>query len=141
MTDKSPSYLEERWQSQKDFFSKNSAKNKRFYERLQLFVMVVSAGIPLVVVFSVHEYIPAVLGFSITVATGFEKIYKYGDHWQRYRLTTEALKREKALYQAGAGPYRRTETPDLLFAERCENIIATEVGSHFTDSDDQKKRS
>ena len=45
------------------------------------------------------------------------------------RLATagEVLKRERALYHAGAGPYARTDDPDRLLAERTERVAAVEL--------------
>lgn len=138
MTDKGQVYLEGRWKSQKEYYSKKSNENKTAYERIQVLIIIISLSIPVIVAVGAPNYFSAILGFLIAVITGYEGLKKPGDRWRAYRLASEALKREKALYESGAGPYRRTETPDLLFAERCENIIAAEVGTYFPESENSK---
>jgi hypothetical protein len=74
----------------------------------------------------------------VAVAAVYQNVYKPGELWITYRQTLEALKRERALYDARAGSYRKTEHPLELFAERCENIIAQET-SRFGAKDEEQE--
>ena len=70
-----------------------------------------------------------------------KKIYNYGDNWRNFRRTSEARKRERVLYQAGAGPYRYSKNPDIRFVERCEEIIAEETGQYFQHEEEAAQKS
>ena len=140
MTDETYSYLEDRWKNQKEYYSKHSSINKTWHERLQMITMGGSALVPVLIIIEVpllKEYAPIVLSLIVTVTTGLERIKKYGERWRAFRLASEALKRERALYEANAGRYRRSTDPARLFAERCEDIIAAEVGMYFPDAVDE----
>lgn len=52
----------------------------------------------------------------------------YRQNWQKYRSSCEALRHEKFLYIAGAGPYRGLDPEDgrLALAERVEMLISQE---------------
>ena len=46
-----------------------------------------------------------------------------------YRVTAEALKRERSLCLARAGPYANAERPDAVLAQRVERIVSQEYGA------------
>jgi hypothetical protein len=71
-------------------------------------------------------FLPAWLGVLIVVVEGFQQLNQYHQNWTTYRSTCEALKHEKYLWIATAGPYAAAENSHALLAERIEAIIAQE---------------
>jgi len=129
------SYLEDRWKSQKDYYSKNSGKNKKRYQYLQLWVGVGAVLVPVVLTLSYLEpyntLVAALISASVAVATAAENIFQYGTNWRNFRQASEGLKREKVLYETETGPYRLAKDPFRRFVERSEDIIAVETGQYF----------
>jgi hypothetical protein len=66
-----------------------------------------------------------VLGSLIVVLEGLQHVNQYQSNWTSYRSTSEALKHEKFLYLARAGPYSVERAHELL-AERIEGLISQE---------------
>ena len=83
-------------------------------------VLAAAASPPLVV---------ASLGAVIVVAQGVQEVFQFQAFWINSGRTKEALKRERALYIADAGPYAQTDNPDRLLAERTEAITASELAT------------
>jgi hypothetical protein len=50
----------------------------------------------------------------------------YQANWINYHSTCEALKHEKFLFLANAGPYTAAADPRVLLAERVESLISQE---------------
>lgn len=67
-----------------------------------------------------------VLSFCSTIGTGLYAFLRSKDHWLRYRLVAEALKRESILYLA-----KQKEAPSeagkIEFLERIEAICTSEI--------------
>jgi hypothetical protein len=59
------------------------------------------------------------------VLEGAQHLYQLQEHWISYRSTAEALKHERYLYLARAGPYVGEDWHRLL-AERIEGLISQE---------------
>jgi len=62
----------------------------------------------------------------IVVLEGLQQLNQYQANWISYRSTCEALKREKFLYLAKAGPYATANDPHALLAERIESLTSQE---------------
>lgn len=62
----------------------------------------------------------------IVVIEGVQQLNQFEANWISYRFTCEALKHEKYLYLAQAGPYGATEKPLALLAERIEGLVSQE---------------
>lgn len=125
-------YLEGRWKSQREYYSNKSAINKNWHLRLQLFIGFTALLVPVLIsIPKVPVYLPAILSFFVAVAATVENVYHFGDNWRSYRLTLESLKKERALFDAGARPYDDPMNSFSLFVERCESIIAEETGDYF----------
>jgi Protein of unknown function (DUF4231) len=65
------------------------------------------------------------LAAVIVVLEGTQHLYQLQEHWISYRSTAEALKHERYLYLARAGPYVGEDWHRLL-AERIEGLISQE---------------
>jgi hypothetical protein len=79
--------------------------------------------------FGVHKVLISALGASVVVAEGLLQTFEFQKYWIRYRHGQLALGREKFLFEAQAGSYRGVSEPQVLFAERAENIIAATQAS------------
>ena len=55
-----------------------------------------------------------------------QQLNQYQQNWITYRSTCEALKHEKYLYMAKAGPYAAASDSHALLAERIESLISQE---------------
>jgi Protein of unknown function (DUF4231) len=65
------------------------------------------------------------LAAAILVLEGVQHLYQLQEHWISYRSTAEALKHERHLYLAKAGPYMGEDRQQVL-AERIEGLISQE---------------
>ncbi len=125
-------YLETRWQSQKNYYSKNSGKNKKQYQQIQLTIGAGAIIVPLLLgIPDIPKWVPAIISAMVAVLAATENVYQFGDNWRNFRQASESLKRERALFDAEAGPYRISKDPFRRFVERCEDVIAAETGQYF----------
>jgi Protein of unknown function (DUF4231) len=67
----------------------------------------------------------AVAGLIIVIE-GVQRSGRYEQKWSSYRWTCEALKHEKWLFLARAGPYTHSSDARGLLAQRIEGLISTE---------------
>jgi hypothetical protein len=139
-------YIASRWKPQVDYYDSKGGFNKRRHLRIQAFIGVGSAMVAVVLAvlpalnLSGLSWTAAILSGLISGATVFENVYTYGDNWRKFRQASEGLKREKVLFDLGAGPYRSAKDPLLLFADRCEEIIAEETGRFFQREEQQAQQ-
>jgi len=54
------------------------------------------------------------------------RVNAYEQNWINYRSTCEALKHEKFLFLAKAGPYKDATTAVTQLAERVESLVSVE---------------
>jgi len=133
LTAREINFLESRWKPQRDYFSKNAAFNKSRYRTIQFFIGIAGILVPVLInIPDVSKLFPTILSAMVTVAMVLESVNHYGQNWRNSRLTSEALKAEKSLYEAHAGRYMKIEHPFEMFVERCENIIGDDVRSFET---------
>jgi hypothetical protein len=71
----------------------------------------------------VPTWVLGVLGALIAIVKGVQQLNQYHADWISYRSTCEALKHEKFLYLAKAGPYAVATDPRVLLAERIEALL------------------
>lgn len=155
-------FLENRYYSQQQFFSKKSGEFRDTYHRNQKRIMLFSVSVSVISVLSVFvgnvvcsvfhfESSPEWLvnGFSLLVAvisavtayiSSNDKLFQNLDFWTRYRVASEKLKSEYALYQGRCGDYDiPNDTADSLghtqaekkFRENVENIVQ-EANDNFS---------
>lgn len=123
------------WHEQK------SIDAQRAYRRLKITELVFAASIPFLAGFQDNlgavmapglNLLPAVsiavLGLAVVVLEGVAHLNQYHRNWLACRATCEALKQEKFLFLAGAGPY--TDVDDKLphLAERVEHLLLQDRG-------------
>lgn len=121
-------YLEERYERQVKWYSDRSSKNKQYYHWFQWTAIILSAGIPILVV-SMQDnwkWITVVLSIALAIVTTALKTFKFQENWVNYRTTAETLKKEKHYYDASIAQYAATEDKEQLFVERVEALISRE---------------
>jgi hypothetical protein len=123
-----PDPITERLEEQIVWYDRKSNSNMEWFKRIKMTEIVCAAVIPLLAASHLAHAAVAtgVLGVLITVFEGTLQLNQYHENWVRYRSTCEALKHEKYVYLASAGPYSGAEKPRSLLAERVESLVSQE---------------
>lgn len=138
-SNKEEQYLIERWQRQREYYSKKSARNKRWHQNLLLFSSISALIVPVLLNISdVPKLLPAILSVMVSIAIILDNTFHFGDNWHNFRRTSEALKLERVLYDAGIEPYADVQTAFTNFVKACEDIMSGERRTYF-ESNKQKK--
>ncbi len=124
ITPQSPTF--ERLEDQAKWYSRESSRNQRRFKLVKTVEIVVAAAIPVLAGFQLPVSIIGGLGALIVVLEGIQHLNQYQHNWTSYRSTSEALKHEKFLYLAKAGPYANHGNAETLLAERVEALISQE---------------
>ncbi len=88
--------------------------------------LVVAAAIPPLAGLRSSPVLVSALATVVVILEGLEHLYQWHEHWTAYRSTSEALKRERFLYLAKAGPYTAVPNGTALLAERVEGLLSQE---------------
>jgi len=117
-----------RLEDQIDWYDRKSRRAQRWFKALKVVQLVTAGLIPLITVFSLPapDKLSAVLGLTILVVEGLQQLNQYQANWISYRSTCEALKHEKYLFLAQAGPYANSPQAATLLANRIEGLISQE---------------
>lgn len=117
-----------RLEDQIDWYDRKSRSAQRIFKRIKVVEILAAAMIPFLAALSFRydNLITAGLGVLITVLEGVLHLNQYQQNWSNYRSTCEALKHEKFVYLAGAGPYRSAPDAHALLAERIESTVSQE---------------
>jgi hypothetical protein len=118
----------ERLEDQLGWYSRKSAAAQQAYKRVKLGQLIVGAAVPVVAGLQISAALTAALAAVVLAAEGAQQLYQWQTNWVLYRSTAEALKHEKYLYLAAAGPYRAEDRYRVL-AERLEGLISQEHAS------------
>lgn len=129
MADEQTSPAWERLADQLAWYERKSQHHKRWYQGLKVAQIVIAAGIPVVAAAGASATVAGALGAVIVVLEGLQQLFQFQQNWIGYRVTAEALKREKFLCLAGAGPYENVERPEALLARRVERLVSQEYGA------------
>ena len=116
----------ERLEDQIAWYDRRSGTNQRLFKLVKAVQLIAAATIPVVATLDAHPAIPAALGALIVVLEGIQQLNQYQQNWSAYRSTCEALKHEKYLFLAHAGPYAGSEDGRALLADRIEGLISQE---------------
>jgi hypothetical protein len=114
-----------RLEDQLRWYSTSSRKNQRYYKWLKLLEIAIAASLPVVTAVHSPVWVTGGLAALIVVLEGAQHLYQFQEHWITYRSTVEALKHERYLYLAEAGPYAGGDRHRNL-AERLEGLISLE---------------
>ena len=115
----------DRLEDQISWYDRKSGNSQRRYKWLKLLEIAIAAALP--VVAGVHSpvWVTGGLAAVIVVLEGAQHVYQFQEHWITYRSTAEALKHERFLYLAEAGPYAGEDRHSQL-AERLEGLVSQE---------------
>lgn len=145
----SDDYLKTRVEDQINWLDKKSVINQNWYKFLRVLEIFLAAMLPLLVSFGDRfNAIPIIIGgigVTMVILQGVHQLYKFRDNWTEYRSASEALKREKFLFQTSAPPYQRDDAFPL-FVRNAELIMGLEnagwkyhFAGHQEETDQLKK--
>ena len=115
----------ERLEDQIGWYDRKSGDNQRLYKWLKLLEIAVAAVLPVVAAVHSPVWVTGGLAAVIVVLEGVQHLYQFQSNWITYRSTAEALKHERYLYLAHAGPYADGDRHRQL-AERLEGLVSQE---------------
>ena len=115
----------ERLEDQLVWYDRKSRDNQRRYQWLKLLELAVAAALPVVAGVGSPVWVTGGLAAVIVVLEGVQHLYQFQEQWITYRSTAEALRRERHLYLARAGPYVGEDRQRQL-AERIEALVSQE---------------
>lgn len=117
-----------RLEDQIDWYDRKSRAAQRIFKRVKIVEILAAAAIPFLAGLSYphDKLVTGGLGVLITVLEGLLHLNQYQQNWTNYRSTCEALKHEKYVYLANAGPYTGSTDPHALLAERIESTVSQE---------------
>jgi hypothetical protein len=116
----------ERLEDQIGWYDRKSGESQRRFKILKGIQLAAAAAIPVGAAASARPWLLAGLGAGIVALEGFLQLNQYQQNWAAYRSTAEALKHEKYLFLAEAGPYGGAGNARSLLAERIEGLISQE---------------
>ena len=118
----------DRLESQIDWYDRKSRGSRRMFKRIKIIEILSAAAIPFLAAlsFPYDKLVTAGLGVLITVLEGLLHLNQYQQNWTTYRSTCEALKHQKYVYLASAGPYANAAAAHALLAERIESTVSQE---------------
>ena len=116
-----------RLEDQIRWYDEKSGYNQRMFKWLKAVTISAAVAIPLCAGLGARfAIVSGVLGALIALVEGIQQLNQYQQNWITYRSTCEALKHEKYLFLANAGPYASAENPKALLAERVESQVSQE---------------
>lgn len=115
----------DRLEDQLGWYDRKSVAAQQAYKRTKLVQLLVGATVPVVAALQAPAAVTAGLAAVVVVAEGIQQLYQWQTNWVLYRATAEALKHERFLYLAAAGPYS-TEDRHRILAERLEGLVSQE---------------
>ncbi len=130
----------ERLEDQLGWYDRKSRDNQRRYKWLSLLQLAIAAALPVVAAVDSPVWVTGGLAAVIVVLEGAQHLYQFQEHWITYRSTAEALKHERYLYLAKAGPYGGEDHHRQL-AERLEGLVSQEHAKWTTSHQENLARS
>lgn len=123
-----------RLEDQLQWYDAKSRHNQHYFKWMKGTTIAAAAVIPVLTTSGVRygPQIAAGLGVLIAIIEGLQQLNQYQSNWTAYRSTSEALKHEKYLYLARAGPYVAAAQPAAMLAERTEALVSQENAKWFT---------
>jgi Protein of unknown function (DUF4231) len=116
----------DRLEDQIAWYDSKSTSAKRWFTRLKLIELIVAAAVPAIAAAKGPPALLTVLGALVVVLEGSQHLFQFQEHWITYRATCEALRHERFLFIAEAGPYAHLRNRRALLAERVEMLVSRE---------------
>jgi hypothetical protein len=129
-----------RLEDQIGWYDRKSGDNQRRYKLLKLLELAVAAALPVVAGIGSPVWVTGGLAALVVALEGAQHLYQFQEHWITYRSTAEALKHERFLYLARAGPYAGEDRRRQL-AERVEGLVSQEHAKWTTSQQQAVSRS
>jgi Protein of unknown function (DUF4231) len=128
ITNLAPDPITERLEDQINWYDRKSRSSRRWFKWLKMTEIVCAAVIPFLAASRIpHPEVAAgILGVLITIFEGTLQLNQFHENWIEYRSTCEALRHEKYMFLAEAGPYANAEKIRALLAERVESLVSQE---------------
>lgn len=124
-------YIRNRLDEQQKWFSCKSTENQREYKRLRRLETACVLLLPVLGMLPIadpwRDIILVLLSVIASYLRFFAGLDSCHDLWLQYRAASEALKREKLLYETRTGVYRGDDSGTVLVM-RVESIIASVNG-------------
>ena len=130
----------QRLEDQIAWYDARSGYNQRMFKGLKISMLVAATLIPLTSSMQVIAWVPGSLGALVVILEGVQQLSQYHANWIAYRSTAEALKHEKYLYAAHAGPYAAAANRHGLLAERVEGIVSQEHAKWVSTQEESGKK-
>jgi hypothetical protein len=122
------------------YYGRRSRENRTWYYVLALVGVIAAAAVPVLALTEALPQVTATVGALIVVIQGAQLLFQFQQNWTNYRVTGEALKQERALFQGDAGPYRRASDARALFVERTEAVMRREHAAWEATRKDEGQR-
>lgn len=129
-------YITDRVDNQLRWYSKESAKAKKRFIRLQSVVIVLGVLVPVIINLPTElggfdlqlgiRIAATVCSLTLAIIEGLLNFRKWGDLWLSYRMTAELLKHEKHLFLTRSGRYEEKDTAFSVFVQTIESVISSE---------------
>lgn len=120
----------ERLEDQINWYDHKSRAAQHTFKRIKVVEILAAALIPFLTAINAPQLhmtqVIGGLGVLITILEGVLHLNQYQQNWTSYRSTCEALKHEKFVFLALAGPYAAASNPKSLLAERIESTVSQE---------------
>jgi Protein of unknown function (DUF4231) len=130
----------ERLDDQIDWYARSTRRNRLGHWICRLASLTMAAAVPITAAFQDATLVPALLGAGIVVAEGSHELFRFQQNWAQFAATAEGLKREKYLFLAQGGPYRRSKDREALLAERVEALVSSETSLWVAAQYDDEER-
>jgi hypothetical protein len=114
-----------RLEDQLAWYDSKSLAAQRAYKRVKVAQIVAAAAVPVLAVLDRDPVWVASVGAALVVLEALQQLNQWQTNWVLYRSTAEALKHERYLYLAHAGPYAVRNRRRVL-AERVEGLVSQE---------------
>lgn len=125
----------ERLEDQLHWYDRKSMAAQRYYKRTKTAQLLLGSAVPVVALVGALPVVTASIAAAVVVLEGLQQLNQWQTNWVTYRSTAEALKHERYLYLAAAGPYRGRDRHTVL-AERIEGLVSQEHAK-WTDARNQ----
>jgi Protein of unknown function (DUF4231) len=122
------------------WYDRKSRYSQRLYKTLKFATVALAAVVPLAAALKASAWVTGALGVLIILVEAVQQMNQYHHNWISYRATCEALRHEKYLFAATAGPYASAEVPVRLLAERIESLVSQEHAK-WVDTQEQMSKS
>ncbi|MFE7797716.1 DUF4231 domain-containing protein [Nocardia sp. NPDC057440] len=114
-----------RLEDQVRWYADKSRRAQKAYKQVKLGQIAVGAIVPVLAATGVAGYVTAIVAAAVVIGEGAQQLFQWQSNWIHFRTAAEALRHERFLYLAEAGPYTGADRRRIL-AERIEALTAGE---------------